>query len=273
MDQRGRISDLNMMKEKNNQKVVEVKRYNPTTSSIRQKILIRSNNLYKGASEKTLTIGLSKTGGRNNLGRITSYHRGGGHKRNYRIIDFNRDVAAYSVSTVLRIEYDPNRSANIALCQKDNSNLITTDSKFYILAPKDLKQGDKIYGKFSPLSNLSVGQTKPLIQFPIGSIVNNLASQYCRSAGTKAIILKHKAHTTLCRLPSKIIKEFPHTELATLGLVSNPFHNNQNLGKAGASAKIGRLPRVKGIKMNPVDHPHGGKTPVSGGKGSPARNR
>jgi large subunit ribosomal protein L2 len=271
----------------------EIKRYDPVTPSRRQKVLIRALNLYKGKPEKKLVIGKLSTGGRNSDGRITCYHRGGGHKRNYRIIDFHRDMGAYSEAIVIRLEYDPNRSANIALCQVINSiekqekqerqensiNSIGTwgerlqNKKFYILAPKGLKPGDKIYGKYSPLANLALGQTKPLKELPIGSIVNNLAAIYARSAGTQAIVLKHKENTTLLRLPSKEIKEFSHNELATIGSVSNPWHNNRNLGKAGASAWIGRLPRVKGVKMNPIDHPHGGKTPVSGGLGSPARNR
>lgn len=257
----------------------DIKTFNPITPSLRQRVMIRSNNLHKGSSDKSLTVGSSSSGGRNMHGRITVYHRGGGHKRNYRIIDFERQIGAYSTARVLRIEYDPNRSANIALCEKiithnqvDNRGGIS-GGRFYIIAPKDLSAGQIINGKFSPNSNLNIGQTKPLIEFPIGSIVHNLSSQYCRSAGTKAIVLKHNPSSTLLRLPSKIIKEFPHTDLASLGIVSNPFHNNRVLGKAGASAWIGRLPRVKGVKMNPIDHPHGGKTPVSGGRGSPPRNR
>lgn len=245
----------------------DIKTFKPVTPSLRQRIVIRSTGLYKGNSEKYLSKGTCSTGGRNNLGRITVYHRGGAHKRKYRIIDFKRDVGAYSSATVLRIEYDPNRSANIALCESTNK------TKFYILAPAGLTINQTIYGKLSPISDLTVGQTRVLADLPIGSVVHNLGSRFGRAAGTSATILKHNPESTIIRLPSKEIKEFPNSLYATIGSVSNPSHINRVLGKAGASAWIGRLPRVKGVKMNPIDHPHGGKTPVSGGKGSPARNR
>jgi large subunit ribosomal protein L2 len=147
----------------------DIKTYKPITPSLRQKIVIRSAGLYKGSSIKRLSKGISSSGGRNNLGRITVYHRGGGHKRKYRIIDFKREIAAYSSATVIRIEYDPNRSANIALCESTNN------TKFYILAPAGLEINTKIFGKFSPLSELTIGQTKLLSDLPIGSIVHNLA--------------------------------------------------------------------------------------------------
>jgi len=214
------------MKKTNN----SIHSFNPSTPSLRQRVIIRSPNLYKGKSEKSLTFGKVSTGGRNVQGRITVYHRGGGHKRRIRIIDFNRDCAVYSAAQVLRIEYDPNRSANIALCEGKNGR------RFYIIAPQGLKENQIINGKYSELADLSIGQTKPLIEYPIGSIVHNLGAKYGRSAGTSATILKHNELKTVLRLPSKKIKEFAQQELASMGAVSNEYYFNRVLGKAGASA-------------------------------------
>lgn len=245
----------------------EIKTFNPITPSLRQRIVIRSPNLYKGTSVKSLTIGKKSTAGRNADGHITVYHRGGGHKRNYRKIDFLRDIGLYSTATVIQIEYDPNRSANIALCNTNNAEL------FYILAPANIQIGQKIEGRLSTKAELTVAQTRKLADLPIGSIIHNLDSSLVRSAGTFATVLKQTINSTLIRLPSKQIKEFDNSIWATIGSVSNPYHNNRILGKAGAQKWIGRLPRVKGVKMNPIDHPHGGKTPKAGKLGSAARNR
>lgn len=251
------------MKKKN----LDIKTYKPITPSLRQRVVIRSANLHKGSPYKSLSWGITKTGGRNASGHITVYHRGGAHKRKYRMIDFNRVAAAYSSATVLRLEYDPNRSANIALCQS------ASQSPFYILAPAGLSVNDKIPGKLTQSNELVIGQAKLLADLPIGTVVHNIASNYVRAAGTSATVLKHSATTTVIRLPSKQIIELPNTLWATIGSVSNPFHFNTILGKAGASSWIGKLPRVKGVKMNPIDHPHGGKTPKAGKLGSAPRNR
>lgn len=214
---------------------MSIKTYKPITPSLRQRIVIREDDLSNGSSFKKLTIGKRSTGGRNIHGRITVYHKGRGHKRKYRIIDFNRNIGAYSEATILQKEYDPNRSANIALCK-------TLDNKyFYILAPEGIKVNDKISGKYTENIKILPGNPRKLIELPIGTNIHNIDGKLVKAAGTSAIILKHKLientnqYITIIRLPSKQIFEINSNTIATIGRVSNIYHSNRNLGKAGAS--------------------------------------
>lgn len=237
-----------------------MKQFKPTTPSLRHRIIVPS---LPSRSFKPLTHGLAKSTFRNNQGRITIRHRGGGHKRNYRVIDFLRLNSRKTPFKVVRIEYDPNRSAFIALCQTikpypiKSKNLISayTDNYkyFYILAPGDINPGDIIEtGK--------IGSAQPLEKFLIGQTVYNIEGKYVRSAGTFATIIKFDDRLCWVKLTSGEIKSFDKTSVATLGRVSNINHNLEILGKAGVSRWLGHRPVVRGEVMNPIDHPHGGKT-------------
>ena len=240
-----------------------LKSYKPTTPSQRQLIIVDRAGLYKGKPVKGLTEGLSASGGRNNHGRVTARFIGGGHKRTYRIIDFKRrklDVAA----TVERLEYDPNRTAFIALLRYDDGELS------YIVAPQRLSAGDKVVAG----NNVDVkpGNAMPLQAMPVGTIVHNVelkpnkGGQLARSAGSYAQVVGRDQGMVILRLNSGEQRLVHGTCFGTVGAVSNPDHANINLGKAGRSRWLGRRPHNRGVAMNPVDHPHGGGGRTSGGR-------
>jgi len=241
-----------------------LKTFNPTSPGRRQLVMVDRSTLYKGKPVKTLTEGLSKTGGRNNLGRTTSPNRGGGHKRRYRLVDFKR-TKADMFATVERIEYDPNRTAFIALIKYEDGELA------YILAPQRLAVGDKVVS--GKLVDVKPGNAMPLASIPVGTIVHNVemkpgkGGQIARSAGAYAQIVGRDQGYTTVRLQSGEQRRILGTCMASIGAVSNPDHGNINLGKAGRSRWMGRRPHVRGVAMNPVDHPHGGgEGRTSGGR-------
>jgi large subunit ribosomal protein L2 len=232
-----------------------LKTYNPVTPSQRQLVTVSRKELWSGAPVKSLTEGLGKSGGRNNTGRVTSRRRGGGHKRTYRVVDFKRrkqDVAA----TVERLEYDPNRTAFIALLGYDDGE------QAYILAPQRLKVGDKVVS--AERADVKPGNAMPLRSVPVGTIVHNVelkpgkGGQMARAAGSYVQVVGRDAGFALLRLASGEVRMVPATCRATIGAVSNPDHGNTNKGKAGRSRWSGRRPAVRGVAMNPIDHPHGG---------------
>ena len=232
-----------------------LKKFNPTTAGQRQLVIVDRSGLYKGKPVKGLTEGLSAKGGRNNAGRITARHQGGGHKRRYRRIDFKRrkfDMPA----TVQRLEYDPNRTAFIALIKYDDGELS------YILAPQRLAVGDTVVAAAS--ADVKPGNAMPLSAMPIGTIVHNVemkpgkGGQIARSAGTYVQLVGRDQGMAMLRLNSGEQRIVHGSCMATVGAVSNPDHGNISLGKAGRSRWIGRRPHVRGVVMNPVDHPHGG---------------
>ncbi len=241
-----------------------LKSFKPTTPSQRNLILIDRSDLYKGRPEKKLTEGITKTGGRDNQGHVTSRHRGGGHKRKYRIIDFKRnkfDVTA----TVERIEYDPNRTAHIALIKYEDGELA------YILAPQRLAIGDKVVS--SETADIRPGNAIPLKNIPVGTILHNVelkpkkGGQIARAAGSYVQLTGKDSGYALLRLKSGEVRKVPAECIATVGAVSNQDHQNQKLGKAGRSRWMGKRPAVRGVAMNPVDHPHGGgEGKTSGGR-------
>ncbi|UJQ95286.1 50S ribosomal protein L2 [Mariluticola halotolerans] len=242
-----------------------LKQYNPTSAGRRALIGIDRSELWNGKPVKKLTEGLTKSGGRNNRGRITSFHRGGGHKRTYRTIDFKRtkfDVEG----TVERLEYDPNRTAFIALVT------YTDGEQAYILAPQRLGAGDKVISSESAV-DVKPGNTMPLERMPVGTIVHNIemkprkGAQVARSAGTYAQYVGRDRGWAILRLQSGEQRLVHGSCLATVGAVSNPDHSNTNLGKAGRSRWLGRKPVTRGVAMNPIDHPHGGgEGRTSGGR-------
>jgi len=241
-----------------------LKTFKPTTPSLRQLVIVDKSELYKGKPEKSLTEGLTKSGGRNNNGRITSRRRGGGHKRRYRIIDFKRnkfDVEA----TVERIEYDPNRSSFIALVEYKDGE------KAYIIAPQRLKSGDKVVA--GNKADIKPGNAMPLKSMPVGTIIHNIelkpgkGGQLVRSAGCYAQLIGKDAGYAQLKLGSGELRVVREECLATVGAVSNPDNQNTNLGKAGRSRWLGIRPSVRGVAMNPIDHPHGGgEGRTSGGR-------
>ncbi len=241
-----------------------LKTYNPTSPGRRQLVLVDRSELHKGRPEKSLVEGLSKSGGRGAQGRIAVRFRGGGAKRLYRIIDFKRrkfDVPA----TVERLEYDPNRSAFIALITYEDGE------KAYILAPQRLKAGDTVIS--SEKVDVKPGNAAPLRSLPIGTIIHNVelkpakGGQLARSAGAYAQLVGRDAGYAQIRLGSGELRMVLDTCIATVGAVSNQDHMNTNLGKAGRSRHLGFRPHVRGVAMNPVDHPHGGgEGKTSGGR-------
>jgi large subunit ribosomal protein L2 len=241
-----------------------LKQYKPTSPGTRGLILIERSALHKGAPEKSLTEGKKRSGGRNNLGRITSWQKGGGHKQRYRIIDWKRrkfDVEA----TVVRLEYDPNRTAFIALIE------YTDGEKAYIVAPQRLQAGDKVIA--GEKADIKPGNAMMLKSMPVGTIIHNIemkagkGAQLCRSAGTYAQLVGRDAGFAQVKLASGELRVVPQDCMATVGAVSNPDHMNQNLGKAGRNRWKGKRPHVRGVAMNPIDHPHGGgEGRTSGGR-------
>ncbi|EJL58762.1 MULTISPECIES: 50S ribosomal protein L2 [unclassified Rhizobium] len=242
-----------------------LKTFNPTTPSQRQLVIVDRSSLYKGKPVKALTEGLTKSGGRNNLGRITARFIGGGHKRTYRLVDFKRrkfDVEG----TVERIEYDPNRTAFIALVTYADGE------KAYIIAPQRLAAGDKVIASEKAV-DVKPGNTMPLQFIPVGSIIHNVemkpgkGGQIARSAGSYAQLVGRDQGMAILRLNSGEQRLVHGTCLASIGAVSNPDHANINDGKAGRTVWRGKRPHNRGVVMNPVDHPHGGgEGRTSGGR-------
>jgi len=241
-----------------------LKSYKPTTPGQRGLVLIDRSELWKGRPVKNLTEGLTKKGGRNNTGRITARRRGGGAKRLYRIVDFKRtkmDVPA----TVERIEYDPNRTAFIALVRYNDGE------QAYILAPQRLAVGDMVVS--SGKADIKPGNAMPFSGMPIGTIVHNIelkpgkGGQIARAAGTYAQFVGRDGGYAQIRLSSGELRLVRQECMATVGAVSNPDNSNQNFGKAGRTRHMGKRPSVRGVAMNPIDHPHGGgEGRTSGGR-------
>ena len=232
-----------------------LKKYNPITSSQRGLILVDRSELWKGRPVKKLTEGLSGKGGRNNAGRITARRRGGGHKRLYRKIDFKRrkfDVPA----TVERIEYDPNRSAFIALLKYEDGE------QSYIVAPQRLAVGDAVIAGRSV--DVKPGNAMPMENIPVGTIIHNIemrpgkGAQIARAAGTYAQLVGKDSGYAQLRLTSGETRMVPARCMATIGAVSNSDNQNIKKAKAGRNRWLGKRPSVRGVAMNPVDHPHGG---------------
>jgi large subunit ribosomal protein L2 len=232
-----------------------LKQYNPVTPSLRGTILINRAELHKGKPVKGLTKGKSSTGGRNNHGRITSRFRGGGHKRALRAIDFKR--RKFGVPAVVeRLEYDPNRTAFIALIKYQDGELA------YILAPQRLKAGDLVVA--GPRVDIKPGNAMPLAAIPVGTIVHNIemkplaGGKIARAAGTYAQLVGKDSGYAQIKLMSGELRVVRAECMATVGAVSNPDNSNQQIGKAGRSRWLGRRPHNRGVAMNPVDHPLGG---------------
>ena len=232
-----------------------LKSFKPTTPGQRQLIIVDRSGLWKGKPVKKLTEGLTKSGGRNNAGRMTVRRRGGGHKRTYRVVDFKRrkfDVPG----TVIRIEYDPNRTAFIALLRYEDGE------EAYILAPQRLSVGDTVVS--GEQVDVKPGNAMPLSSMPIGTIIHNVemkpgkGGQIARSAGTYAQLAGRDQGYAILRLSSGEQRLIHAACMATVGAVSNPDNANISLGKAGRKRWIGKRPSVRGVAMNPVDHPHGG---------------
>ena len=242
-----------------------LKSYNPTTPSQRQLVIVDRSGLWKGKPVKALTEGLSKSGGRNNYGRITARFIGGGHKRTYRLVDFKRRKFEVE-GTVERLEYDPNRTAFIALITYADGE------QAYILAPQRLAVGDKVIASEKAV-DVKPGNTMPLQYIPVGSIIHNVemkpgkGGQIARSAGTYVQLVGRDAGMAILRLNSGEQRLVPGSCLGTVGAVSNPDHGNINDGKAGRTRWRGKTPHNRGVVMNPVDHPHGGgEGRTSGGR-------
>ena len=241
-----------------------LKTYKPTTPGQRQLVIVDRGELWKGGPIKALTEGKRGTGARNNQGRITVRWRGGGHKRRLRTVDFKRakrDVAA----EVVRLEYDPNRSGFIALIRYDDGELS------YILAPQRLREGDKIVS--GERVDVKPGNAMPMRSIPVGTIIHNVemkagkGGQLARAAGTYAQLVGRDAGYALLRLSSGEVRMVRAECMATIGAVSNPDQQNIVIGKAGRNRWLGRRPSVRGVAMNPIDHPHGGgEGKTSGGR-------
>lgn len=241
-----------------------LKQYNPTSPGRRGLVLIDRSELHKGRPEKSLVEGLTKSGGRGGGGRVAVRFRGGGAKRLYRIVDFKRRKFGV-VGTVTRLEYDPNRTAFIALIQYADGEIA------YILAPQRLKVGDEIIA--AERVDVKPGNAAPLSALPIGTIIHNIelkpgkGGQIARSAGAYAQLVGRDTGYAQIRLGSGELRMVQDVCMATVGAVSNPDHMNEVLGKAGRSRHMGRRPHVRGVAMNPVDHPHGGgEGRTSGGR-------
>ena len=237
-----------------------LKEYKPTSPGRRDTVADDYKDLTKSKPEKSLLAPVKKTGGRNNRGRVTVRHRGGGHKRRYRIIDFKRDKGG--IATVKSIEYDPNRTARIALV------LFEDGTKRYIVAPDTVVVGDIVQSGGS--APVNTGNSRPLGTLPTGTLVHNIEStpgkggQIAKSAGAVAQVMAHESGYTLVRLPSGEMRRLLSECSATVGQVSNLDHKNQKLGKAGRNRHRGRRPTVRGSVMSPAAHPHGGGEGRSG---------
>ncbi|MBE6788845.1 MAG: 50S ribosomal protein L2 [Ruminococcaceae bacterium] len=239
-----------------------VKSYKPTTPARRQMTVSDFSQLTKKAPEKSLLAKNNKTNGRNSYGRITVRHRGGANKRKYRIIDFKRDKAGIP-ATVIAIEYDPNRSAHIALVEYADKE------RRYILAPVGLSVGDTVVSGAG--ADIKPGNALPLSNIPVGTFIHNIelypgkGAQLARSAGIMAQLMAKEGAYALIRLPSGELRNVPVEGMATVGQVGNIEHENVSIGKAGRKRHMGWRPTVRGSVMNPCDHPHGGgegKSPI-----------
>ena len=241
-----------------------LKTFKPTSPSRRELVLVDRSGLWKGKPIKALIEGLSQKAGRNNHGRITQRRRGGGHKRRYRIIDFKRQK--YDMpATVERLEYDPNRSAFIALIRYEDGELS------YILAPQRVQVGATVIS--GERVDILPGNAMPMQNIPVGTVIHNIemkprkGGQIARSAGAYAQLIGKDAGYALLRLGSGEQRMVRAECMATVGAVSNPDHQNINIGKAGRNRWLGKRPSVRGVAMNPVDHPHGGgEGRTSGGR-------
>lgn len=242
-----------------------LRKLKPTTPATRYYSISSFEEITKTTPEKSLLAPLKKSGGRNNLGRITSRFRGGGHKRRYRIIDFKRN--SVGEAEVISVEYDPNRTARIALIKYSDGD------KNYILAPNGIKVGEKI--ESSNEADLKSGNTLSLLAIPVGTFIHNIelkpgkGAQLVRSAGTSAQIVAKDLKYSQVKLPSGEVRMINNNCKATIGIVSNIDHENISLGKAGRSRWMGRRPHVRGVAMNPVDHPMGGGEGKTSGGGHP----
>lgn len=241
-----------------------IKKFNPTTPALRHMAVVRTEGLSKAKPLKSLVVSKNSTAGRNNYGRITIRRRGAGVKQRYRIIDFKRNRFDV-VAKVHALMYDPNRSANIALV------VYVDGHKSYILAPADLKVGDMVIS--SDTADIKVGNCKPLKLIPIGTLVHNVelypgaGGQFVRSAGAYAQVMAKENNQVLLRMPSGELRRVQDSCRATIGQVGNAEHENRVIGKAGKSRLLGKRPSVRGVVMNPVDHPHGGgEGRTSGGR-------
>jgi large subunit ribosomal protein L2 len=241
-----------------------IKSYRPFTPTRRFRTVVTREEITKQTPEKSLTKGKLKSGGRNSSGRITSRFRGGGNKTTYREIDFKREKAGIP-ATVASIEYDPNRSARIALLHYADGE------KRYIVAPVGLKVGAKVTS--GPEADILVGNALPLKNIPAGTVVHNIelrpgkGAQMARSAGAQAQVVSKESDYCLLKLPSGEVRKVLVDCYATVGQVGNLDHENQTLGKAGRSRWVGKRPHNRGVTMNPVDHPHGGgEGRTSGGR-------
>ncbi|NLL47402.1 MAG: 50S ribosomal protein L2 [Firmicutes bacterium] len=239
-----------------------IKKYKPTTPGRRNMTGYTFEEITKKEPEKSLVVSLNSTGGRNAEGRITARHRGGGHKRKYRIIDFKRNKDGIPAK-VAAIEYDPNRSARIALLH------YVDGEKRYILAPVGLNVGDLV--ESGPEADVKPGNAMPLANIPVGSVIHNIelqpgkGGQMVRSAGTSAQLMAKEGSYATVRLPSGEFRMVLQVCRATIGQIGNVEHENMVIGKAGRSRYLGKRPHVRGVVMNPVDHPHGGgegKAPI-----------
>jgi large subunit ribosomal protein L2 len=258
-------------------KMSNIKKLKPDTPSRRYMSVSTFEDITKTKPERKLTVALRKTGGRNNLGRITSRRRGGGHRRRYRIIDFKRNK--YDIKgKIIAIEYDPNRSARIALVEYEDGD------RRYILSPDGLKVGNSITSSRDNKIPFKTGNNTCLKSIPEGLLIHNIelkplkGAQLARSAGTYAKIMAKEDNMVTVKLPSGEMRMIHENCQATIGVVGNKNHENIKIGKAGRSRWLGRRPKVRGVVMNPVDHPHGGgEGRTSGGRhpvspwGTPAK--
>ncbi len=247
-----------------------LKKYRPTTPSRRFMVKLDHSDLTKKPREKSLSVSLKSSGGRNNFGRMTVRHRGSGNKRAYRLIDFRRDKIGIP-ARVAAIEYDPNRTANIALLHYADGE------KRYILAPGGLKVGDQVMS--GPEADISLGNALPLKAIPLGTMIHNIelragkGGQMVRGAGGAAQIQAREGKYATVRLPSGEVR-MVHVEcMATIGQVGNEDHAHISLGKAGVNRYLGRRPRTRGVAMNPIDHPMGGGEGKSSGGRHPCSPR
>lgn len=241
-----------------------LKKYKPTTQSQRQLTNIDRSELWKGSPLKKLTAGKSSKSGHNNYGRITSWNRGGGHKKSYRMIDFRRDKHEL-IATIERVEYDPNRTGFIALVKYSDGE------HRYILAPQRLSVGDQVVS--GDKVDIKPGNSMRLKNIPIGSVVHNIelkigrGGQLARSAGSYAQIMGRDGHNVIMKLSSSEVRLVNGECFASIGAMSNQDHSNRSYGKAGRMRWLGNRPVVRGVAMNPIDHPHGGgEGRTSGGR-------
>ena len=241
-----------------------LKNFKPVTSTRRHLVIVDHSELYKGRPVKKLTVGLTGKGGRNNFGRITARRRGGGHKRKYRIVDFKRQK--FGVEAIVeRLEYDPNRTAFIALIK------YTDGVQSYILAPRRLRVGDQVFS--GERCDIKPGNAMPMNNIPVGTIIHNIemkpgkGGQIARAGGTYAQLIGRDQGYAQLKLASGELRMVRGECMATIGAVSNPDQANIKIGKAGRKRWLGKRPSVRGVAMNPVEHPHGGgEGRTSGGR-------